>query len=71
MSANVQKSKSIGLVSLFLVSLFVAMVSTAPAVTAVNETTSGTITGTETWPGLEGSEIVEPSLEASSHRRRL
>ena len=61
MSANVQKSKSIGLVSLFLVSLFVAMVSTAPAVTAVNETTSGTITGTETWTGvmnLDGDLLV-------------
>ena len=52
MSANVQKSKSIGLVSLFLVSLFVTMVSTAPTVMAVNETTSGTITGTETWTGV-------------------
>ena len=52
MSVNVQKSKSIGLVSLFLVSLFVTMVSTAPTVMAVNETSSGTITGTETWTGV-------------------
>ena len=61
MSANVQKSKSIGLVSLFLVSLFVTMVATAPTVTAVNETTSGTITGTETWTGvmnLDGDLLV-------------
>ena len=61
MSANVQKSKSIGLVSLFLVSLFVTMVSTAPTVMAVNETTSGTITGTETWTGvmnLDGDLLV-------------
>ena len=52
MSSKVQKSKSIGLVSLFLVSLFVAMASTAPNVAAVNETSSGTITGTETWTGV-------------------
>ena len=61
MSANVQKSKRIGLVSLFLVSLFVTMVSTAPTVMAVNETTSGTITGTETWTGvmnLDGDLLV-------------
>lgn len=61
MSANVQKSKSIGLVSLFMVSLFVTMVSTAPTVMAVNETTSGTITGTETWTGvmnLDGDLLV-------------
>ena len=48
MSSGVQKSKSVGLVSLFLLSLFVAMITTVPAVTAVNETSSGTITGTET-----------------------
>ena len=52
MSLNVQKSKSFGLVSLFLVSLFVTMVSTTPSVVAVNETSSGTITGTETWTGV-------------------
>ena len=52
MSSNVQKCKSLGLVSLFLVSLFVAMVSTVPTVSAVNETSSGTITGTETWTGV-------------------
>jgi len=61
MSINVQKSKSIGLVSIFILSLFVAMVSTIPAVTAVNETSSGTITGTETWTGvmnLDGDLLV-------------
>jgi hypothetical protein len=52
MSTNVQKSKSIGLVSIFILSLFVAMVTTIPAVTAVNETSSGTISGTETWTGI-------------------
>ena len=61
MSINVQKSKSVGLVSLFLLSLFVTMVSTAPTVIAVNETSSGTITGTETWTGvmnLDGDLLV-------------
>ena len=52
MSVNVQKSKSVGLVSLFLISLFVTMVSTTPTVMAVNETSSGTLTGTETWTGV-------------------
>ena len=41
-----------GIGKLFLVSLFVAMVSTVPTVSAVNETSSGTITGTETWTGV-------------------
>ena len=61
MSINVQKSKSLGLISIFLLSLFVTMVSTVPVVTAVNETTSGTITGTETWTGvmnLDGDLLV-------------
>ena len=61
MSSGVQKSKSVGLVSLFLLSLFVAMITTVPAVTAVNETSSGTITGTETWTGvmnLDGDLVV-------------
>lgn len=61
MSLNVQKSKSIGLVSIFLMSLFLAMVTTAPVVSAVNETSSGTITGTETWTGvmnLDGDVLV-------------
>ncbi len=61
MSLNVQKSKSLGLVSLFLLSLFVTMVTTVPSVTAVNETSSGTITGTETWTGvmnLDGDLLV-------------
>ncbi|MFL2968597.1 MAG: right-handed parallel beta-helix repeat-containing protein [Candidatus Poseidoniaceae archaeon] len=61
MSKNTQKSKSFGLVGIFLMSLFVAMVSTAPVVSAVNETSSGTITGTETWTGvmnLDGDLLV-------------
>ena len=61
MTKNTQKSKSFGLVGIFLMSLFVAMVSTAPVVSAVNETSSGTITGTETWTGvmnLDGDLLV-------------
>ena len=61
MQLNVQKSKSIGLVSLFLISLFATMATTAPNVAAVNETSSGTITGTETWTGvmnLDGDVLV-------------
>ena len=61
MSLTLKKSKSIGLVSLFVLSLFVAMVSTTPAVGAVNDTSSGTITGTETWTGvmnLDGDLLV-------------
>ena len=37
------------------------MITTVPAVTAVNETSSGTITGTETWTGvmnLDGDLVV-------------
>ncbi len=62
MSLTIKKSKSIGLVGLFMLSLFVAMVSTTtPTVGAVNDTTSGTITGTETWTGvmnLDGDLLV-------------
>ena len=61
MSKNTQKSKSFGLVGIFILSLFVAMVSTAPVVSAVYETSSGTITGTETWTGvmnLDGDLLV-------------
>ena len=61
MSINVQKGKSIGLVSIFTLSLFLAMVTTVPTATAVNETSSGTITGTETWTGimnLDGDLVV-------------
>ncbi|HIL65723.1 MAG TPA: hypothetical protein EYG33_06115, partial [Candidatus Poseidoniales archaeon] len=43
--------KSLTLVSIFLLSLFTAMIA-VPTVSAVNETTNGTITGTETWTGV-------------------
>ena len=42
--------KSVGLVGLLLTSLLMGLM-TVPAVSAVNETSSGTITTTETWSG--------------------
>ena len=61
MSNSIQRTKSIGIVSIFLLSLFVAMATTVTPVTAINETKSGTITGTETWTGghnLDGDVLV-------------
>jgi len=52
MSDLAQRTKSIGIVSIFMLSLFVAMATTIPPVTAINETSSGTLTGTETWMGV-------------------
>ena len=42
--------KSVGLVGLLLTSLLMGLM-TVPAVSAVNETSNGTITTTETWSG--------------------
>ncbi len=44
------KTKSVSLVLLYMMSLMLAVVS-VPSVMAVNETTQGTVTGTETWTG--------------------
>ena len=46
--ANV--GKSVGLVGLLLTSLMIGLI-TVPTVSAVNETSSGTIVTTETWSG--------------------
>ena len=46
-----QRRRSHFIVMLMLTSLFVALVGPAAPVTAANETTSGTISGTETWQG--------------------
>jgi len=58
---SIQSShKSLSLVMLLLLSSFAGLV-TLPAASAVNETTSGTITGTETWSGtmnLNGDILV-------------
>ena len=45
------KCKSISLVSIFLLSFLATMIS-VPTVSAVNDTSSGNITGTETWSGV-------------------
>ena len=42
--------KSLSLVALLLLSSLAGLI-TLPSASAVNETTSGTITGTETWTG--------------------
>ena len=46
-----QRRRSHFIVMLMLTSLFVALVGPAAPVSAANETTSGTISGTETWQG--------------------
>ena len=54
------QTKSVSLVMLYMMSLMLAMVS-VPSVMAVNETTQGTVTGTETWTGtmnLQGDVTV-------------
>ena len=61
MSAQYKKTKSISLVGIFILSLMVAMVTTVSPVSAINETTSGTISGTETWTGvhnLDGDLVI-------------
>ena len=54
--------KSVSLVMLYMMSLLMVVVS-VPAATAVNETTQGTVSGTETWSGtmnLQGDvEVAE------------
>ena len=62
MSVISQRTKSIGIVSIFMLSLFVAMATTIPPVSAINETSSGSITNTETWMGvhnLDGDLVIE------------
>jgi len=58
---SIQSShKSLSLVMLLLLSSFAGLI-TLPSASAVNETTSGTITGTETWSGtmnLNGDILV-------------
>ena len=61
------QTKSVSLVLLYMTSLLLAMVS-VPSAMAVNETTQGTVTGTETWSGTmnlqddvtvaEGSKLI-------------
>ena len=59
--ANARRMRSHLLVMLMLTSLFVALVGPAAPVSANNETTSGTISGTETWSGthtLSGDVVI-------------
>ena len=49
MSRNL-KTKSVSLIMLYLVSIVIGMAA-VPTAQAVNETTQGTVTGTETWSG--------------------
>ena len=54
------QAKSVSLVLLYMLSLSLAMVS-VPSAMAVNETTQGTVSGTETWSGtmnLQGDVTV-------------
>jgi len=60
------KAGSIALAALFLTSVLLALVLPANPVRASNETTSGTITGTETWAGthvLTGDVTVAPGAK--------
>ena len=50
--AGTRRTRSHLLVFLMLSSLFVALVGPAAPVSADNETTAGTVAGTETWSGV-------------------
>ncbi|MEC7757068.1 MAG: hypothetical protein VX621_04550, partial [Candidatus Thermoplasmatota archaeon] len=50
--ARVEKLRSLSLTGLFLLSIVLTVTMPATNAAASNETTSGTITGTETWAGL-------------------
>ena len=50
--ARDKKMRSLSLTGLFLVSILLSLALPANTVSASNETTSGTITGTETWAGV-------------------
>ena len=57
--------KSVSLVMLYMTSLMLAMVA-VPSATAVNETTQGIVSGTETWSGtmnLQGDVEVAEGAE--------
>jgi hypothetical protein len=61
-----QRTHSLLLVALFVMSTMTALVSMTPSVMATNETTSGVITGTETWQGahsLTGDVEIAPGAK--------
>ncbi|MEC7701027.1 MAG: hypothetical protein VX652_04460, partial [Candidatus Thermoplasmatota archaeon] len=60
------KADSIALAALFLTSVLLSLTLPAHPVSASNETTSGTITGTETWAGthtLTGDVTIAPGAK--------
>ena len=60
------RTTSLFLVALFVTSTLTALVTLTPGVVASNETTSGTITGTETWQGshtLTGDVEIAPGAK--------
>ncbi|MDP6221073.1 MAG: hypothetical protein QGG76_05740, partial [Candidatus Thalassarchaeaceae archaeon] len=64
--ARCGKAGSISLAALFLTSILLSLVLPAYPVSASNETTSGTITGTETWAGthtLTGDVTIAPGAK--------
>ena len=64
--ASQEKVHSVSLVALFLGSILLSLTMPAYAVAASNETTEGTITGTETWAGvhtLTGDVIIAPGAK--------
>jgi hypothetical protein len=61
-----QRTHSLLLVTLFVMSTMTALVSLTPSVMATNETTSGVIVGTETWQGahsLTGDVEIAPGAK--------
>ncbi len=61
-----QRTHSLLLVTLFVMSTMTALVGFTPTVSATNETTNGVITGTETWQGahsLTGDVEIAPGAK--------
>ena len=68
--ARSRKRSSISLTCLFLLSVVVSLALPASTVMASNETTEGTITGTETWAGthtLTGDVTIAPGAKLIIH----
>lgn len=64
--AEDEKFKSISITALFLTSMLLSLSLPADKVSASNETTTGTITGTETWAGihtLTGDVTIAPGAK--------
>ena len=64
--AREEKLRSLSLTGLFLLSMLLSLALPAGTVSASNETTTGTITGTETWAGvhtLTGDVTIAPGAK--------